>query len=299
MTSNEEKDRLIEVYDREEYKRAEDRVDRDVIRFTGNAAEECWHLAKSHLRQKALEEGLSYSDYEERLEQAASILYDAQVALQINALLEQQLNSGFIWAHQSQEAIDAYGIDDPADIHRANLLEAAAAYESKPKLHNPYMDWLFLDSLTYAEYSGFKETVANGSWGKTPNYAWAFSGRNPRKAQLIKIVAFVIRWLALPALLLFIGNFWLLLAYGVYLFLRFLRNIWRVYALYKADKLMVLMRRAYAQCTPPTINPNELKLAVHQARDEGTVYDGALFNILDRVCREHPDGLYPFVRSSS
>jgi hypothetical protein len=281
-------------HQREEYDQAEERAERDhpPRDFTGQARE-LWRTVRRQLRRKVTAERVSASGYRLRLEGSALAIHNLQIAMQHEALLDHRVRDDYVWSHQSQTAIDAYGTDDPSDIYRAGLLEAAAEYERAPETQTPMQDWLFLDALTYAELSAYKESVASGAFIKNPSWAWQFARRDPRKALRIKVVAFTVRWIIIPAVLVALQWNPVLVGWALYLGVRLLQGVYRVWANTKAEKLLIAMRRAYAQCTPPTISPSELRTAVHAARDAGVVYDGALFVLIDRVCREYPNGLQP------
>lgn len=208
------------------------------------------------------------------------------------------------WSHRS---IDGLLRLKPSQrsliVDRSRLRKLATEYLQEPWLHNPYLDWVFVDALTIAELVGALEWYRQQKFG----LSYALFDGNRFYMVLWKLVTIplsvAIGWL-LPAYLfylLFGWSAWLALGLAaVYYALNlgmlakwFGHKIWALLSrsptpLQKVEHLIEEMEKVYSLLTGPVIHIETFRRALDKAGDDGVGWDQQLFYILDKLAEQRP-----------
>ena len=271
---------------------------------------------KSKVRERSLSEGLPPSIYEDRLNKLLDCVFDLKESFDhaygSKNIPDRKENEQVIWSHRSDNEVSGVNKEQEPRIYRERLLAAAATYLANPWLQDDQIDWIFLDSLIYAELAGYRELIFSGQALGKIHWAYMFSsGDIPKMAWYSIIMAltrFALRYLVPPLLIIalyalqFETAFQVLgVAYVAYLVLR--AAYWplrrrkeklkdKAYKEHE-DRLKKIMV-AYWHCRPPVISLTTLRTFLDEAIKSGANFDGALFSILKRVETMRGEAFMPF-----
>lgn len=266
-----------------------------------------WKIASKQLREKAEQTNATAKDFQDCLDEAYSLLKSLDWALHQN----EEISTGKIsevWRHQPINVVAAGNSNRGISIWREQLIEVAARYLNQKKLRTELMDWIFIDSILFAEIDAFSNSVMSGPpWGPF-NWAFMIADGNELKYYLLRPVfsflGFVVRYLMLPAIAIALywqgyqeSAEWAAGAFAIYLGLKILsipRALARWRQRTKNANLIKLMISAYGFTEPPVLNPLRLKVAVDAAIAEGAVFSTVGLSIIDRLVSIDPIKSLPF-----
>ena len=156
-----------------------------------------WDSVVPHLRQRANEEGISAEEYHRRVYLTRRILRELCFALHSGGLYAETKPKRF-WSHQVVDPIRANDKSRGIEIDTAELCGVAAQYVSQPELRNDATDWLFMDSLVFAELDAFAYQLMSGIG--SVNWAFILAGGKQIQYYLyavsLPVLGFVVRYLA-------------------------------------------------------------------------------------------------------
>lgn len=257
------------------------------------------------LRARAFANRADHTEYCEWLTNAQAIMCELHEALhQYGAYDVAKPRATYVWRHKTPDPLRADDKSRGFAIDRSSLVALAARYVSQPNVQTDAMDWLFMDSLVFAELDAFSEQVMSGTLFGTVNFAYILAERNAAKfyaySLVFSILFFAVRYLALPALAFYLAakghDGWagmIFVAWIVYVLLRFIGFLPRRRARNKALELMTLMNDAYGNLGSSVISPTRLRDSLWKAADAGVVWDGAVFALADRVIARDSTAFVP------
>jgi hypothetical protein len=275
---------------------------------------------KSKVRDRSLTEKLEPSTYEDRLYKLPEFVSDLRDALNHYSFntADEKKNEQLVWYHRSDNQITGLGTkkDDEPEIYRESLLEAAASYLANPSLQHDQIDWIFIDSLIFAEISAYRESILSGqALGKT-NWGYVFSGGDVEKIywfQLKKAFGFfALRYIVPPAVIFALYYFQYEAAsaitgvvYAAYLLLHVAlwplrhrkRKVEQKTLQEHTDRLQKMIN-TYYYCKPPIVSLGTLRSYLNKAVEAGAIFDGALFSLLKRVEETRGEAFMPFAKST-
>lgn len=271
------------------------------------------------VRDRSLSEKLDPSVYENRLYKLLDFVSDLRSALNHDAVYtpDEKKNEQHVWYHQADYQITGLGKkDNEPEIYRVGLLEAAATYLANPWLQHDQIDWIFVDSLIFAEISDYRESILTGQALGRINWSYIFTGGDIEKTywfQLKKALSFfTLQYIAPPAIIFVLYYFQYeatsLIAgavYAVYLLLHVV--LWPLR--YRKRKLeqktlqnhlnrLQKMINAYYYCKPPIISLATMRTYLNKAVEAGAIFDGALFSILKKIEATRGEAFMPFTESA-
>ena len=224
---------------------------------------------------------------------------------------EEKKYEQLIWYHRDNHQLKK---DDEPKISRESLLETIVTYLTNPWLQHDRVDWIFIDSLIFAEISAYKESIFTGQALGKVNWSYAFTGGDTNKILLFQVTKalalFTLRYLLPPAILFLLYYFhresaFLIVGavYAVYLLvhaalwpLRYRKRKTEQKILQEHLDRLQKMIDAYYYCKPPILSLSTLRTYLNKAAEGRAIFDGALFSILKRVEENRGDTFMPFVK---
>jgi hypothetical protein len=270
------------------------------------------------VRDRSLAESLEPTLYEVRLNKLLYFVFDLQSALNYYPMHipEEKKDSQRVWYHRADYQITGSGKkDDEPMIWREMLLSAAVTYLATPWLQHDQVDWIFIDSLIFAEISAYGESILSGQALGNPNWAYVFTGGDTDKALWCHVKKalglFALRYVFPPAIILLLyyiryesASFIIGAAYAVYLLVHVALWPFRYRKRRKEQKTvqehtdrLQKMVSAYYYCKSPIVSLSTLRAYLNKAAEGGAIFDGALFSILKRVEGNRGEAFMPFAES--
>ena len=200
----------------------------------------------------------------------------------------------YFWHHQKFDVLRTNDAKRGMEIDKDCLLQGAAFYLSHPEIRTNMLDWLFLDSIVFAELDAYAHEAFTTRGGTGTNWAAIFAERSELKYYTYQWVfglfALVLNYVAAPALGYYLAlrghltgcavviGVWIL-----WLGLRLMSYPYRRRARKKAGVLLQHLIDLYRVIGDNTISPRRLKEELDKATAEGVVLDGAVSTIVDRL----------------
>jgi hypothetical protein len=210
-----------------------------------------------------------------------------------------------VWWHRN--LTDIYG--KTKSFHRQNFIrlsqlsDVVTEYLATPWLHNPYLDWVMLDSMT----SGQMVATVEYYMQQKHSMAYALSGGVAWKMLLwtlaLRPLTFLFGW-GLPAVLCYFIAGWsvpVAIAVGVILygFNTLMLALWlwsKLFSLFtgqrthlqRAMQFITEMEDVYRWLAGPVMHVGTVRKAFERAAEKGVVWDQQVFCILDRLAESKP-----------
>ncbi len=270
-----------------------------------------WPKFQKVIRDRSLKDHLGENEYFDRLIQAQDFLNELSLPF-INVTGSTNSDEDFrgaIWNHRSLQETMApperlnytFLNTDKMLIQYESLLDVVASYLGRPWLQHDEIDWIFLDSLIYAEIERFRESVYKGEVTGKTNWFYLLAEGDIEKSLWMRwkweIGLWALRYL-IP-----------ISAIGTLLYLEFEKSAMAlgiIYAVYQLGRLVLWPRRyfqkkqlqeklnetekvskrifsVYHFCQLPILSPSTLREQLRICEKENISFNGAVYAIVDRI----------------
>jgi hypothetical protein len=264
-------------------------------------------LFQTEVRTRSLREKLDPNSYEKRLYILLGFVDNLRDALNPLPLKHREEFPRIIWRHQNIDLTVGYiNEKDKPNIDRQNLLDQVATYLSYPWLQSNIVDWIFIDSLIFAELLAYSEAIYSGqAFGKV-NWFYIMAGGNRLKTtwyrMAMTLAVSILRYVLPLGMLYWIYTRYsvdiTIIAAGIYLAyliihfpLRYFKRKSNNSAVEENLGRLKKMLDAYYYCKPPVISISSLKKYLEIAVESGAIFEGALFSIINRFEKEKGETL--------
>ena len=268
------------------------------------------------IKERSLTENLSLEEYERRVKKAFDIVGSIKFSLTERKYGEDAEKSEhwsqsdqLIWFHMNEQGFQAKE-KEPTVIHDF-LLEATSDYLANPWMQHDYIDWILLDSLIYAELTNYRKSHLMGITYGAAEWQHYWHGGDPTKYALTEYLfpkaIFILRYI-IPLVISFsLFHFGLDkpasiigVIFVLYLFYRLLswpkrRSKRKIKESGKdeSDKILWRMEKAYTLCRFPIVSLGALKQIVYEGEEEGCIFNGAVYALIDTIALRNPVFLKP------
>jgi hypothetical protein len=211
---------------------------------------------------------------------------------------------GQMWRHRDIDGLYSSTKASARDhfVEREELKKAARTYIESPWLHNPYLDWVFLDAIT----AGDLVSAIEGYRQRKQGMAYAFCNGVWWKILIWRLtltpLVFLIGWVLPIALVVYFYNehpwvIWPAIAYYALSFIMLGVKVWaRISALLRGQptiarrvtKIITAAGRAYDSLRGPALHLPSITKAFDKAVESGVNFDQVTFYILDHVAKKNP-----------
>jgi hypothetical protein len=275
-------------------------------------------ILRAAVKERSLDENLDPSLYNDRLYSLLDLIIDLRSALNyyIDQPPEEKKNEQHVWHHFNDSHIEKFvRKDNEPQIYRELLLDTAVKYLKNSWLQNDQIDWIFIDSLIFAEISAYSKSVLSGEALGKPNIAYLLADGDTNKIlkyHLIKSISLILFRYILPIATIFLFYHVerhvifpiALAAYSLYLIqhiifwpIRFFKRKKMRKSMQEHMDRLQKMINTYYYCRPPIISIATLYSYLNKAVEAGAIFDGALFSILQRIEKTKGDAFMPFTDS--
>lgn len=275
---------------------------------------------RAKIRERSLREKLDPYLYEERINVLLELVENLRYSLNQSLINtpDEKKNEQRVWFHQDNFLSSGFvNMNDLPKINRNDLISVAATYLANPWMKNDKIDWIFIDSLIFAEISAYSEFILSGQAVGKLNWSYALSEGNLVKAYWFHVtkylVAAVARYIIPPIIIYALYKLHsedaAMVAgalYLAYLLLHF--TLWpKRYRDRKSkekllkehtDRLQTMLS-AYCYCNPPVISLATLRQYLNKAVEAGAIFEGSLFAIIDRVEETRGEAFLPFAKPTA
>jgi len=273
---------------------------------TNNFTIDFWKIwIMPSLRANARRDSIHSSVYRQNL--AASFWFMSEIFHALHPYAGSQFEeptekAKFLWIHQKFDILNANNPKRGFTIGKELLLNVAARYLAKPEIRTNRFDWLLLDSIVFAELDAFGAFVLESRINTS--VASSVAGQNHAKYMLylllINLLSFVLRFLAMPAIGLFMmakgqdtGGLVVLGLWGISMVITLINFPAQSKLRKKYFTLLQHLESLYVLLGDNTISPRKFKEALDKAAEAGVVLDGSVFSIVDRLIERDATAFVP------
>jgi len=166
-------------------------------------------------------------------------------------------------------------------ISRDCLIGAAESYVEKPWLRSRNLDWLFVNSLVYAEFLAYLDSVRTKRYGIFRVAAEKDGDKVALRWLLAaRVGTFLVKWLAwLAVFVLALAINPIVAAFVAVATVAF--KAWKLHERHRQNKLLQSMLQAYAPLRSPTLSWPVVWDELNVARRRGVVWDGVVYRLAE------------------